>query len=110
LSACTTHISTLLTLFHRTTLFFTIHSTSITHISTHIAHLSYIFTASTHHSRCHHTHISTITTHHYTSCHHSYVICIRKTSCTTSFAGFHTVIAGIYTCLVFWILKFSIIH
>src|SRR5215210_1786095 len=110
LSTHTTHISTMLTLFHPATIFFTFHSTSITHISTHITYLFYIFAASTHHSRCHPAHISTITTYHYASCHHANIICIGKTSRTTSFTSFHTVIAFIYACLVFLILEFSSIH
>ena len=102
-----TCLGALSTLFHSVLQLFTFHSTCLTHICAHIAYLFYIFTSSWHKARCHHTHIHTVAHYHNTSCSHAYVLLIHKTGCTTGLAGFTTVIASVYACLVFWVLKFG---
>jgi hypothetical protein len=105
-----TSLSTHSTFFHFVLELFTFHSTCFAHISTHIAHLFYILTSPRHKARSYHTHIHTVTHHHYASCSHAHHILIHKTSCTASFTAFITSVAGINACLICWILKFHCHH
>jgi len=99
-----TSLSTHSTFFHFILELFTFHSTCFAHISTHIAHLFYILTSPRHKARSRHTHIHTVSHHHYASCHHAHHVLIHKTSRTASFTAFTTSVAGINVCLICWIL------
>lgn len=105
-SACPTCFRTHFAFLHSRMLV-TFHRTCITHFSAHITHLFYIFTTAGHTLSTHCTHGHTITHHHHTACHLTYILGVIHTCGTTRFTSFHTVATGIYACLVFLIFQYT---